>query len=237
MNKVVMVLVLLLTVCVPSFAISLQNYEENFDGPTHDWAVVKDGSFNGDGTFNMDTVDGADHIYRNCGNGGDWSVNLDAVNLDLSTDSEMLFNFYKYEIHGIQADSSDRWMVVFLQSSKYTDGIERMHLVVNTYGGNVYSEFINVTGTLSAFDIQLDYDEVAEAITVSRAIDGASMAPVVTAPGFSPAVNDWWEHIMVQNQGNPAGEPSVDLDYYSFVPEPASITLLLLGAIAVRKRR
>jgi hypothetical protein len=68
----------------------LNVYSENFDGPTHNWAVTPDGTFNGDGTFNLDT---SDHIYRGAGSGGNWTMNLDAVNVDLSTSLVGKYNF------------------------------------------------------------------------------------------------------------------------------------------------
>lgn len=232
-KKMLILVAMVALVSVPSFA-ALNLYAENFDGPTHDWTANPDGAFNGDGTFNLDT---SDHLYRNAGSGGDWSMNLDAVNVDLSTALVGQYNFFKYEMHDILAsDGSDKWFTVFLQNSNFSDDIQRMHLVVNTYAGNVYSGFVTVGGVLNDFDIQVDYNEALGEITVLRSINGGSMDAVVTAGGFGVS-SAWWEHIFVQNQGNPAGEPSVDLDSYSFVPEPATMALLGLGGLVLRKRR
>lgn len=234
-----LIICIVLSICLigSSFGAVVPYYEDfNYSADTNPADVlpwdVTGGSpyFNGQGQLVMSRQSGSnddlDHYYIGS---GDFAATVSLVDIDMApVDGWSVWN-YKIYHHGGHS------IAMNLDSSGSGEN-ENVSIWIDawseTISGNQYGEFI---GGIDSLVLHVAYDSAAGTYTWSRAVDGGPMEQMLVLEGYTSPDDSrrirWHSDHMTTH-------PSVAIDSFSVVPEPATIALLTLGAaVALRRRR
>ena len=232
--KTIIGIFVLVLVLSPAYGV-VPTFTDTFDGPTMtNWVEYIPGAYNGSGQY---VLSDNDYIYRTLdtdGSGdGSFQMSMSVSDIDMGSSpiggstpgtwlNYLIYTGSVYDLH------------IMAENVATFPGTENTILNYGLWGAWDYQETV---GTLTSLDLLVNYNESALTYTISRAINGGAMQQVAVHNSAGSGSDYKIEYIYSGTTNGFPGEPTHALDNYTIVPEPATLALLCLGGLVLRRRK